>query len=308
MKSEKLAERFLLSALEAPGNMLGPSRLRATLDRAGIDEGDRERTVAWLRRNRYVSIDRTLGALLIDVIMLGPRGREHAEHLYRTSRSKIDRELHLHNVLVRWAYDHSPVGGSVSLQMFAVDDDWWFCGTAVTWDEVFAAVDYLASKGLLSVERTNGDQRIRPTALGGDFARSRQMLRTFMSSQQPQPSNVTTNYRDSVVVHGNASGSNLAAGDNNTQTINHGVDADALASLITQLRAVAPTLDLPQEDAEDLTEEVDALEREGAEPRRGRRIWRSIVRILAPAAASAIAADAEEAVHAAIAAGTELFS
>ncbi|MGW9594979.1 hypothetical protein ACWHLZ_32330 [Streptomyces chartreusis] len=63
-------------------------------------------------------------------------------------------------------------------------------------------------------------------------------------------------------------------------------------------------MELAQEDAEDLSEEIDALESEGAEPVRGRRIMRRIARIIVPAA---VGAGSDAAVQAAIAAGTGLF-
>ncbi|MEU0998999.1 hypothetical protein [Streptomyces tibetensis] len=122
-----------------------------------------------------------------------------------------------------------------------------------------------------------------------------------MSTQQPHSSNVTNNYRDS------APGSNLATGGGNTQTVNQGVDGHALASLVAQLRQIAPTLELSREDAEELAEEIDTLESEGVEPTRGRRIMRRIARIVTPALPAAAAAGADAAVQAAIAAGTGLF-
>ncbi|MGW4984838.1 hypothetical protein [Streptomyces mirabilis] len=105
-------------------------------------------------------------------------------------------------MLVRWAYEHSPAAGSASLQEFAGDEHWWFAGTQVTWDEVFAAVDYLEAENLLRVERTNGRIGVRPTPLGIKFAHSRMTLRTFMSTHQPQSSGVTNNVGDSIVVNG----------------------------------------------------------------------------------------------------------
>ncbi|MDH6552062.1 hypothetical protein [Streptomyces sp. SAI-041] len=128
-----------------------------------------------------------------------------------------------------------------------------------------------------------------------------------MRTQQPQSSSVT-NHFGSIVGRGNATGNNFATGGGNAQTVNQGVDGDALASLVAQLRQIAPTLELSQEDAEELAEEIDTLEGEGAEPTRGRRIMRRIARIVAPALPAAAAAGTDAAVQAAIAAGTGLFS
>ncbi|MFF0043852.1 hypothetical protein ACFYRG_48185 [Streptomyces mirabilis] len=91
-------------------------------------------------------------------------------------------------------------------------------------------------------------------------------LRTFTSTHQPQSSGVTNNYGDSIVVNGPVSGSAFATGGNNTQTVTHGVDADALTSLVAQLRQVASTFELSGDDAQDLEEEIDLLEQVGADP------------------------------------------
>jgi hypothetical protein len=257
---------------------------------------------------RYVSSEGERADGSVHLLKLTANGLEHARHLRRISRSKTERDIYLHNVLVRWVYEHAPAGGSASLQEFAGDEKWWFAGTQVTWDEVYAAVDYLEAESLLRVERANGYIGVRPTPLGINFAHSHMLLRSFMTGQQPQTSGVTNNFFRSNVVQGDAPGSNLATGDNVTQTVNQGVDADALTSLVAQLRQIAPALDLSDDNAEDLAEEIDALEREGTDPGRGRRIWRAILRIVSPALGSAVAAGSEQVVQAAIAAGSDLFS
>ncbi|WP_326757338.1 hypothetical protein OHB35_53200 [Streptomyces phaeochromogenes] len=309
MTPEWYVEQFLLWALEASrhslNEFLDPD---AIMDPAQLDGSEKDAIVALLIEHRYVSSEGERADGSVHLIKLTANGLEHARHLHRISQSRAERDIYLHNWLVRWAYEHAPAGGSASLQEFAGDEHWWFAGTQVTWAEVYAAVDYLEAENLLRVERTNGFIGLRPTPLGIKFAHSRMTLRTFMTTQQPQSSGVTHQYRDSIVVHGDAAGSNLATGGNNTQTVNQGVDADALATLVTQLRQVAPTLALPEDDAEDLAEEIDTLEREGTEPSRGRKIWRAIMRIVGPALGSAAAAGSEQAVQAAVTAGSELFS
>ncbi|MFF9778296.1 hypothetical protein ACF1HJ_32140 [Streptomyces sp. NPDC013978] len=303
MKIDRLAERYLLGALETLGGGGFDFTPNLILEPARLDQSDLDAIVMWLVGASYVNVISENAAGTAEVIELTGRGLEYAEHLRETSGSKLDRDTYLHNVLVRWAYNQSPPGGSASLQMFAASDDWWFSGTEVTWDEVDAAVDYLEAKGLLVVARAIGATHIRPTPLGADFARSKQMLRTFMSSQQPNSSTVTNNYHHSNIVQGDARGSNFASGDNATQTVNHGVDADAFAALITQLRDVVPHLELSQEDREDLTEEIDTLAGEQTDPGAARRTWRRVKRIIVPAATTVLA---EQAVQAAIAGGTGL--
>lgn len=238
-------------------------------------------------------------------VMLTDDGRQLGRELHRRSESRVERELHLQNRLVPWVYEHVSFDSWTNLQFFATAEDWWFCGTEITWDEVFAAVDYLEAEALLRVERKKGDLtaiRVSPTSLGIDFAHSRVDLRSFMNSQHSQPS-TTTNYISSNIVQGDAPGSNLATGGNATQIMKQGVDADALASLIAHLREVAPTLQLSEDDAQDLTAEIDTLEQEGSDSQRSRRIWRSISRIMAPALA---AAAADHGIAAVMEAGTAL--
>ncbi|MFE7469427.1 hypothetical protein ACFU6R_35730 [Streptomyces sp. NPDC057499] len=319
MTTERYAEQFLLHALDKSGGslneFLNPDSIMGAVqhgDRNGqrrhpiviVDKQEKDAIVSLLVAREYVSaLTKANGSAYL--VKLTGNGLKHARELLRRSQSKIERETHLHNVLVRWAYEHAPAGGSASLQLFAGDEHWWFAGTEVTWDEVFAAAHFLEAEGLLRVDQANGFARVQPTPLGTKFAHSKQTLRTFMMPQPPQVSEVTNNYTNSTVVNGNAPGSNFATGEDITQAINHGVDADALTSLVAQLRGIAPTLELAQEDAEDLSEEIDALEGEGSEPARGRRIMRRIARIIVPAA---VGAGSDAAVQAAIAAGTGLFS
>ncbi|MET9462450.1 hypothetical protein ABZY05_46885 [Streptomyces canus] len=309
MTTARYVEQFLLCALEATGGQLNEFLApEAIMGAAQLDVSEKDAIISSLIAHRYVSNEGQRADGSVDLIKLTANGLEHAQHLRRISRSRAERDIYLHNVLVRWAYEHTPPAGSVSLQEFAGDEHWWFAGTQVTWDEVFAAVDYLESEKLLSVERFAGGVNIRPTSTGINFVHSKMMLRTFMTTQQPQSPTVTNNFGDSIVVHGAVSGSALATGGNNTQTVSQGVDADALASLVSQLRLVAPTLGLPADDAQDLAEDIDALEREGTDPGLGQRIWRRITRILTPAITSAAVAGSEQAVHEAIAAGSQLFS
>ncbi|XUL90016.1 hypothetical protein ACQ86D_28050 [Streptomyces galilaeus] len=309
MTIEPYADQFLLVALDISGGdvqeFLGTDQVMRT---AELDEAQQGAIISWLLAQRHVTAELTQANGVTTLIRLTANGLEHAYVLRSRSKSRVEREKYLHSVLVRWAHEHAPAGGWARLQIFAADDKWWFCGTEVTWDEVFAAVSYLQEKGLLRVDCGPGSASvitgIAPTPLGTDFAHSHMTLGTFMNSQQRPPTGNVNNYISSNVVNGDMSGGNLATGGNNTQTSNHGVDADALTALVAQLREVAPNLGLSEEDAQDLAAEIDDLEREGAEPGRGARIWRSITRIVVPAA---VAAGADQGVQAAIAAGAGLF-
>ncbi|MFJ9105648.1 hypothetical protein ACIRJM_45200 [Streptomyces sp. NPDC102405] len=309
MTTERYVEQFLRCALEAsggdPNEFLDPE---AIMGPAQLDMSQKNAIVSILLDRRYVSNEGDRADGSVHLIKLTGAGLEQALHLSRISHSKTERDTYLHNVLVRWAYEHTPAGGSASLQEFAGDDRWWFAGTQVTWDEVDAAVDFLVTEKLLAVERAIGHIGIRPTPLGIKFAHSNQTLRFFMTTQPPHSPIVNNDNRGSITVHGDASGSALVTGDRNTVTLNQGLSADALAALVTQLREVASSLGLAQDDAEDLAAEIDNLEQEGAEPARGRRIWRAIMRIVAPAVTTAAAAGADQAVQAAITAGSDLFN
>ncbi|MFF8919464.1 hypothetical protein ACF08M_40825 [Streptomyces sp. NPDC015032] len=287
MTTERHVEQFLLHALDKsegslsrfldPGSIMGCVQHGDLNEQQRhpiviIDKQEKDAIVSLLVARGYMSAKVQANGSAYLVKLTG-NGLEHARELLRRSGSKIEREAYLHNVLVRWAYEHAPAGGSASLQGFAGDEHWWFAGTQVTWDEVFAAVHFLEAEGLLRVDQANGFARVQPTPLGTRFAHFKQTLRTFMMTQPSQASGVTNNFYDSNVVQGDAPGSNFATGENITQAVNHGVDADALASLVAQLREIAPTLELAQEDAEDLSRclRCSALIRNpGTESRPGR--------------------------------------
>ncbi|UUU31914.1 hypothetical protein JIX56_19530 [Streptomyces sp. CA-210063] len=308
MTIEPYADQFLLAALDISGGdvqeILGTDQVMHAAQLATVQTGA---IISWLLSQRYVKDELTQANGVTKLIRLTVSGLEHAYLLRRRSESRVEREQYLHNTLVRWAHEHAPAGGWAQLQLFAADDKWWFCGTEVTWDEVFAAIDYLEVKGLLRADRgpTSGPVAagIAPTPLGTDFAHSHQLLGSFMNSQQPPGASVT-NYISSNVVHGAVSGGNMATGGNNTQTSSTGIDADALAALVAQLREMAPNLDLSEDDAQDLADEIDTLEREGTEPGRGARAMRSIRRIMGQAA---LTAATEQGVVAALGAGAALF-
>ncbi|MET7729534.1 hypothetical protein [Streptomyces mirabilis] len=237
-------------------------------------------------------------------------GLRRIEWLLRHSQNAVALHDHLHTSLVTWAYTHASDETYVWPSHFESTDDCWFAGTRIPLDVVNLAVSYLAQEGLLEYDRRRASQSaVRTTSKGIRFLHSNQTVRDFMAAaSQPPPRDSVTNHFSGIYVGGNVAHANLASGNHNPQSINQGVSSEALASLVSQLRQVAPALGLQATDAEDLAEEVDALEREGTEPSRGRRIWRSIMRILTPAVTTAITADAEHAVHAAITAGTDLFS
>ncbi|WP_427917159.1 hypothetical protein [Streptomyces sp. cg40] len=236
-------------------------------------------------------------------------GLRRIEWLLEQGQSRVALHDHLYTSLVTWAY--MPASKRyVSPSDFYFTDDCWFAGIRVPQNVVDLAVSYLAEEGLLEHgPKVIGRLTVRTTSKGIRFLHSNQTVRDFVTAaSQPPPRDSVTNHFSGIYVGGSVDHANLASGNQNSQSINQGVNSDALASLVSQLRQVAPALGLHATEAEDLAEEVDALEREGTEPSRGRRIWRSIMRILTPAVTTVITADAEHAVNAAIEAGTDLFS
>ncbi|MEU9250833.1 hypothetical protein AB0D66_03165 [Streptomyces sp. NPDC048270] len=305
MTTARYADQFLQCALdESGGDLQAFLSTEQVMLAANLDPADAQAVASLLSARRMVTraVNQADGSF--DLIQLTANGLEEAHRLRRDSRSRAEREVYLHNTLVRWAYENAPVGGRVRLQLFATDEKRWFCGTEVTCNEVDAAVDYLEVKGLLKVERAPNFTDVAPTVKGIDFSHSHMTLRTFMNNDRPAGTNNVSNYIASNVVQGNAPGSNMATGGGNTQTVNQGVDTDALAVLVAQLREVAPRLDLSEQDAQDFAEEVDALEREGADHQRGGRIWRSIGRLVPPAL---VTATADQSVQQAFEAGSAMF-
>jgi hypothetical protein len=304
MTIARYVDQFLQCALDASrGDLQQSLTTKQILRTAQLNPDDERAVISLLIADRRVKPVVTPANGSPTYIRLTANGLAEARRLRKDSGSKAEREVYLHNTLVRWAHQKSPAGGLASLQLFAADEEWWFCGTEVTWDEVDAAVDYLEAKGLLKVSRAPGSVGIAPTAQGTDFAHSHMTLRTFMNNAQSATPAVI-NYIGSNVVQGDAPGSNLATGGNNTQTVNQGIDPNALAALVAQLREIAPSLGLAEQDAQDFAEEVDALEQEGADPRRGARIWRALMRMVP---AELVAAGTDQAVAAVIEAGSALF-
>ncbi|MFB7951435.1 hypothetical protein [Streptomyces sp. NPDC056045] len=308
MLIRQAAEAFLLETFErqlSEGRLGGFIDVDAALRKLpkGVNSQD---IITWLEERGRIYIwpseDDEISHL--GSIQMSDDGRIQAEALMRRARSRVEREAHLHSKLVRWAHEQAPPGGRAKLQLFAAHPYWWFCGTEVSWDEVFAALAYLEERGLLNVSRSPAGAEVWPTALGIDFAHSNIPLRNFMDRHQPSAANV---YIRSTVVQGDAPGSNLATGDNSSQTVNQGAEPDALAALIVQLRNLGPALELSQEDAQDFEEGIYDLEREGRDPERAPRIWRSLRRILTPAATSAAVAGAEAGVTEVLHAGAAIF-
>ncbi|WP_327666667.1 hypothetical protein OHN37_07520 [Streptomyces sp. NBC_00485] len=67
-------------------------------------------------------------------------------------------------------------------------------------------------------------------------------------------------------------------------------------------------MDLAADDAQDLAEDIDGLERDGTDLSLSQRTWCRITRILTSTIASAAAAGSEQAGHEAIVPGSQLFS
>ncbi|WP_438310636.1 hypothetical protein ACSHWO_07640 [Streptomyces sp. HUAS TT3] len=303
MSIERYADQFMQCALDVSGGDLQEIlNTEQILSSARLDEADERAIISSLLSRGLVTrvVDQADGSS--PLIRLTAGGLEKACQLRTDSESKAKRETHLHNMLVRWAYQNAPAGGWASLQLFALDEAWWFCGTQVTWDEVNAAVTYLAERGLLRVQQTPGYTDIAPTAMGTDFAHGPTTLRTFMNNQQAPGPSITNNI-GSMFFNGDITNSAISTGSGNALT-NNGVAPAALSALVTQLRELAPSLELPEQDAQDLAGEIDSLEREGTDPGRGARIWRSIRRMIAPAL---VTAGTDQGLQATIAAGSALF-
>ncbi|MEU0942424.1 hypothetical protein ABZ379_06450 [Streptomyces canus] len=235
-------------------------------------------------------------------------GWDYAQKMVSDSLQTILRYRHLYDNFAGWVYENAHPGEHIDVARFARSQCWWFLGDPLTWPEVVSAVAYLTDEGLLTWRRLpNNSALVRLTNTGITFVQSGKDLRTFMTSQPPRiHTPVTTN--NTVNISGNANNSNIASGSRLSQNLTIGVDANALAALVIQLRRVALTVNLPADDAQDLAEEITSLEREGGDLSRGRRIWRRIARIMTPTLTSAAAAGSEQLVQGAITAGTRLFS
>ncbi len=195
------------------------------------------------------------------IVKLTTIGCTKAMDLRRRSRDRAEREQHLHDALVRWAYNQRRPGAGASLQSLPTSPDWWFCGTEVTWDEVVDAVRYLEGRGLLvSPVQFSGPPdgiRLHLTPDGEDCARSRQTVRTYLDGQRP--------HAPRIQITGD--GNNLAFGNNNHQSSNssfQGISSEDLATLVGMIRFSIPVLGLPEEQQAAVEGDVAALEAEAA--------------------------------------------
>ncbi|MCX4853779.1 hypothetical protein [Streptomyces canus] len=216
---EVYADRFLQCVFDAMGDDPEQILYAGTIvEAARLDAADEQTVVShlvvrgWAKREKQAD-----GRSLL--FRLTRTGVAKARELRAQSESRAEREAHLNNVLPRWAYNNSPSGGSADLQMFAAAKEWWFCGTQVTWDEVDAAVGYLAARDLLVADRVSRPQRITLTADGIDFVRSKQTLWFFLTTRQQRPVSNSPIIVDSNVVYGPVYDSSLAAGGSNAQTV-----------------------------------------------------------------------------------------
>ncbi|MEG9552190.1 hypothetical protein V5N34_29370 [Streptomyces baarnensis] len=257
------ADQFLQCALDVSrGDLQEILATKQILDNAQLSESDERAIISSLLSRRLVerAVNQANGAS--PLIRLTATGLGEANRLRTDSQSKAKREVHLHNTLVRWAHQNAPASDYASLQQFALDKDWWFCGTPVTWDEVDEAVAYLAEHGLLQVQWTNGYTGIAPTARGTDFAHSHTTLRTFMTQQQGSG--------DTYLITNN--GGTNQIGSKNTLNITNGFQPDQLAQFAQQVLAAAVTMNVPEDLREQITDDAQTLQREAEreEPQPGR--------------------------------------
>ncbi|MFF2902345.1 hypothetical protein [Streptomyces sp. NPDC057966] len=254
MSIDRYADRFLQHALDASGadlqEVLGTQQI---LKGAQLGKADEQAIISSLLSRRLVAPMFTQANGVSPLVRLTADGLQEANRLRTDSQTRTKREAHLHAALVRWAYQNAPAGGWASLQMFAADEDWWFCGTEVTWDEVDAAVDYLAEHKLLRVQRVLGRTDIAPTALGTDFAHSHTTLRTFMTQQQGSGATTTIN---------NHGGYNQFGPHNEMTFTYQGFQPDQLSQFAQQVLDAAVTMNVPEHLRDQITEDAQALQRE----------------------------------------------
>ncbi|MFD9064662.1 hypothetical protein ACFVZ3_24420 [Kitasatospora purpeofusca] len=260
--AEVAAELMLLDLLDRSGGQVG----RALSPDGFVPEAHARDESGWSVLRMLVD-RREVDALQVranghpNIVMLTTIGRTKAMNLRRRSQDRAEREHHLHDVLVRWAYNQHRPGPGASIQSLPTSPDWWFCGTEVTWDEVSAAVRYLEGRGLLAgpVQFSGPPDGIRLhlTPDGEDCARSGQTVRTYLDGQRSQP----------PAFQLTGDNNNIAFGNNNHQSTNfsaHGVSSEDLATLVSMIRFSIPMLGLPEEQKEAVEGDVAALEAEAA--------------------------------------------
>jgi hypothetical protein len=210
-------------------------------------------------------------------------GLDHARHLEAQSRDRAAREYYAHDTVLRWVYDNARQGQLAYVPNIFRSELRWFHGAEISPQEFIEAAVYLRGRRLLEVGALAGNATVsylaRPSEDGGDLVRSRRTVREFVEDKN-QPGIRVGDRGQYIGAGASVSGTNMASGDHNTQTATTGIDATALASLISELRVVAPKLGLDQEETDDLLGDVDDLQEAGDDKDKGGRVWRRIARTL----------------------------
>lgn len=117
MTTARYAEQFLLCLLEASEGSLAEFLDPETIMQSTrLDMPERNAILSTLIEQGYVTSGGETRDRPVYALKFTSAGVEHAQHLRRISRSKAERDVYLHNCLVRWGYDNTPAGKSASLQ------------------------------------------------------------------------------------------------------------------------------------------------------------------------------------------------
>ncbi|MFJ3205083.1 hypothetical protein [Streptomyces sp. NPDC086989] len=209
-----------------------------------------------------------------------------AEQLLRDRDRPVIRYDMALNGLIAATTDEFPKH-RLEVQQFLLSGNARVLDTVLTIDEISRAIEFLEEEKLVTVERDDGGPiAITLTPRGRRCGWTEKVdVQGFLAGQQP--SRIQQNWH--VTINGGAP----QMGQGNVQHNTFGYDPAQVSQLVRELNGLIPSMDVPEPVREQISEDVEALEREAAredpQPARIRRLLERVQESLAPATALDVA-------------------
>lgn len=192
-------------------------------------------------------------------------GLLEARHEESARGDRRQRILFAENAVLQWVFNLDSPGSPNELVSFFIAEESFFFGDQLTVDEVESAKNYLVQRELCGGTLVG----IYLRANGRDCVLSGKTVREYVERRNGNG--------DWTVTVNNSPGSVIGQQERVEQTNTfNGADLSQVAALVQELRAIAPSLNLSAEDAEEYDEDVEALETATDNPALWRRAWRGV--------------------------------
>ncbi|MYX24195.1 MULTISPECIES: hypothetical protein [unclassified Streptomyces] len=229
--------------------------------------------------------------------VLTSAGEAEALRLQKTWNDRGLRSSHLHETLLYWIRP-----GARRLEDFNSRDESWFCGRQFSSQEIKNSANFLADKGLATVQGFYTGTKVEVTPDGKGLVDSGRRLVEHMQEEN-RTTHVTNNYNKNNFAYSGSQVGAMNTGDNASLHMQNGIPADRLADLVRQLREITPDLNLGEDAREEYLQRVGEISAGAADPEGTRGRFREIAaRYLSPA----IEAGAGQAISAAFGSGLSL--